>query len=266
MDDQVPKELASSLNEQQMQELLRLHETGHLGRLLDLAGKRPTFISKILETREDVDVDPVLEYMSDLHIRKVLFWRLTSTIRRHKLPFELNMTVFALFMVAPMDMLRFRLDKLERDIEENNWTGVHEFIDKCSIAVAGIQEFVNRKSRQVKGCGKDTILHSAKLCKERDRSERIIADIEDPVVVPIFPFENLANTLSTLETFWGTEIATRLYALIQDQNILESPQNLLSLDRNTGWSFLKGEIAFKPLHDTATGSIELQLHWLKKAD
>lgn len=140
MEDQAAKELASGLNEQQMQQLLHLNEYSLLGRLLDLTKKNPSPVFRLLEINERAAEEPVSDYVSDSLKRINCFRRLQDNIKRYELPFSPSMTVFALFMVAPIDVLQYRLDNLERNAQEKNMTEVQEFIEQCRTAAAVIQE------------------------------------------------------------------------------------------------------------------------------
>lgn len=140
MEDQLAKALASRLNKQQMQKMLYLNEYFQLGPLLNLARERPLLISGLVETYRRTAAEPVSDYVPNLWMRINLYRRLKDNLRRHELSFVPSMTVFALFMVAPTDVLRSRLDDLERNAQEKNMTEVQEFIEQCSAAVAVIQD------------------------------------------------------------------------------------------------------------------------------
>ncbi|KAM6483535.1 hypothetical protein HDV62DRAFT_405407 [Trichoderma sp. SZMC 28011] len=269
MEDQAAKELASGLNEQQMKQLLYLNEHSLLGRLLDLTKKNPSPVFRLLEINERAAEEPVSDYVSNSVKRINCFRRLQDNIKRHELPFVPSMTVFALFMVAPTDVLQYRLDNLERNAQEKNTTEVQEFIEQCRTAAAVIQEFVSREGRQVEDTDEDNLflLRSMNLCKRRDLRRCSISGMENPEAVPIFPITmNSVNFLSMLDTFWGSETATRLSKLILDPNFPKSPQNMLSLNRQLSWWFQSGKVAFKPLRKTNTGPlIGVQVYWLKKS-
>lgn len=140
MEDQLGKALASRLNKQQMEKMLYLNEYFQLGPLLNLARERPLLISGLVETYWRTRAEPVLDYVPGLWMRIDLFRRLQDNIKRHELSFVPSMTVFALFMVAPIDVLRSRLDNLERNAQEKNTAEVQEFIEQCRNTVAVIQE------------------------------------------------------------------------------------------------------------------------------
>ncbi|KAL6828995.1 hypothetical protein J3E69DRAFT_379684 [Trichoderma sp. SZMC 28015] len=268
MEDELAKALASRLNKQQMQEMSYLNEYFQLGPLLNLARERPLLISGLVETYWRTRAEPVLDYVPDLLMRIDLFRRLQDNIKRHELSFVPSMTVFALFMVAPTDVLRSRLDNLERNAQEKNTAEVQEFIEQCRNTVAVIQEFVSAQERQVGGSGEDNshLLQSMNLCKKRDGRKCTISRMENPEAVPIFPNTiHSPNLLSMMDTFWGTEIAARLSPLIRDPVFLKSPQNMLSLNRQLSWWYQSGRIAFKPLPETDTDSLRIQFHWLKKS-
>ncbi|PKK51004.1 hypothetical protein CI102_3652 [Trichoderma harzianum] len=251
-----------------MEKMLYLNEYFQLGPLLNLARERPLLISGLVETYWRTRAEPVLDYVPGLWMRIDLFRRLQDNIKRHELSFVPSMTVFALFMVAPIDVLRSRLDNLERNAQEKNTAEVQEFIEQCRNTVAVIQEFVSAQARQVGGSGEDNshLLHSMNLCKKRDRRKCSISRMENPEAVPIFPNTiHSPNLLSMIDTFWGTETAARLSPLIRDPVFLKSPQNMLSLNRQLSWWYQSGRIAFKPLRKTNTNSLVIQFHWLKKS-
>ncbi|KAL7959450.1 hypothetical protein V8C34DRAFT_303917 [Trichoderma compactum] len=269
MEDQLGKALASRLNTQQMQSLLSLNEYFELGPLLNLARERPLLISGLAETYRRTRAEPVGDYVPDLLTRVDLFRRLKDNLKRHELSFVPSMTVFALFMVAPIDVLQCRLDNLERNAQEKNTTEVQEFIEQCRTAVAVIQEFVSAEARQVGRFDKGNVhlLQSMDLSKKRDGRKCSISRMENPEAVTIFPNAiHSPNLLSMMDTFWGTEAAARLSTLIRDPVFLKSPQNMLSLNRQLSWWYQSGRIAFKPLRKTDTDSLIIQFHWLKKSE
>ncbi|KAL6702336.1 hypothetical protein J3F84DRAFT_399770 [Trichoderma pleuroticola] len=268
MEDQLAKALASRLTQQQMQSMLFLNEYFQLGPLLDLAKERPCLISGLIATYSRPAAEPVLDYVTDVCPRILLFRRLDDTLRRHELSFVPNMTVFALFMAAPIDVLRSRLDNLERNAQEKNMAEVQDFIEQCRTAVAVIQEFVSAEARQVGGFGEDNVhlLQSTNLCKKRDGRQCSISRMENPEAVAIVPYAiHSPNLLSMMDTFWGTEAAARLSPLLRDPVFLKSPQNMLSLNRQLRWWYQSGRIAFKPLRETDTNSLMIQFHWRKKS-
>ncbi|KAK4064889.1 uncharacterized protein Triagg1_8888 [Trichoderma aggressivum f. europaeum] len=268
MEDQLGKALASTLNEQQMKSLLHLNEYSQLGPLLNLAKERPSLILGLVENYSRAAEEPVLDYVPDIYTRIFLFGRLQDSLRRHELSFVPSMKVFALFMVAPVDVLRSRLDNLERNAREKNMAEVQEFIEQCRTAVTVILEFVSAEARQVGGFSEDNVhlLQSMDLCKKRDVRICSISRMENPEAVTIFPNAiHSPNLLSMMDTFWGTETADRLSELIRDPSFLKSPQNMLSLNRQLSWWYQSGRIAFKPLRKTDTDSLTIQFYWLKRS-
>lgn len=82
----------------------------------------------------------------------------------------------------------------------------------------------------------------------------------------IFPLvgSNLSSITAMIDIFWGIDSAARLSALMAgDQNISESPQNLLSLNRQLHWWFNNGRMALKPLWVMEGGTVCVQLHWIE---
>ncbi|KAM6482592.1 hypothetical protein HDV62DRAFT_361076 [Trichoderma sp. SZMC 28011] len=82
--------------------------------LLDLVENNPAFLESIVT--DEVLEEPVLDYVTDLGVRREFLLRLGNIIHKSKLESKINMTVFALFMVAPIKELKSTLEKLEENI------------------------------------------------------------------------------------------------------------------------------------------------------
>lgn len=90
-----------------------------------------------------------------------------------------------------------------------------------------------------------------------------------PDTVYIFPLQAVKHSQFSqlrgmIRTRWNPEQADIWCSMIEQTNILESPQNLIRLDPQLHWYFNNGEMAMKPLRKTDDGSVVVQFHWLKR--
>ncbi|KAL7933228.1 hypothetical protein V8C35DRAFT_305244 [Trichoderma chlorosporum] len=139
-------EAALKLSPEEREHLLHLHRLQNLGPLLRLALTRPEFITTVLE--DSMSKEKVYDYVTDLDTRRAFFRRLMKIIKDHKLPLQLNATVFAIFMVAPLESLESRLASLERDLQTNKKDEVQDFIDQCeNISPISIYAFIGKGGR-----------------------------------------------------------------------------------------------------------------------
>ncbi|KAL7933208.1 hypothetical protein V8C35DRAFT_327955 [Trichoderma chlorosporum] len=253
-------------NEQQMRQLLLLNKFEALGMLADGNKKKHLAALELFENGESEDEEPDDEYIPDLVARKSLFSRLQHVIVFNGLSLRPCATIFALFMVAPVDVLRSRVENLERWVRKDNQTEIQKFTADCRAAVAGVREFMETQERQIGKDAGENVLRSVKLCKKREWRMCKVTGNENPEAVPIFPLKGFANLWSLLDTFWGRETATRICALIRYEDILESPQNMMCLNRQLAWWFNNGKIAFKPVRVAETRSLAIEFHWLKRGN
>lgn len=121
----------TSLNEDQVQGLQRLHDRYELEGLIDLAKKAPHNIRSLIWDR--LDRQPVDDYVTEFEIRCDIFDRIRCMSRG-----EINTALFAVLMVAPVHVLKSRLAALEDD--RGNQTEVDEMLSQWRIAsLKGIQ-------------------------------------------------------------------------------------------------------------------------------
>ncbi|KAL7933260.1 hypothetical protein V8C35DRAFT_305353 [Trichoderma chlorosporum] len=278
--------MAEELGQDQIQQLLKIHKSRSLAPLLTLTKREPWYIMSLVN--DGMSEEAVLDYVTDLDVRHLLFERLIRITRQSNLKLKINMTVFAVFMVAPIDGLKSALKTLEENIAEDRQAEIEQFISQCEeICVASVKSFSNKGGRppgssvDLESPGSQTpdLMGSpnisradiaARLCKERDYKRCMLTGMPDPVAAYIFPFAgskgskiHIHNLFSTLRTFWGDDTATKISALVHDRNITESPQNLLSLNHQLHWWFDNGRMALKPLGTNKDGSVQVQLHWLR---
>ncbi|KAL7909160.1 hypothetical protein GGI35DRAFT_429655 [Trichoderma velutinum] len=322
------RQLASILNENQVQMLLELHNNWQLDKFFDLIQNRPGIVD-IFHTQKSLE-EPVAPYLTELEIRQQLLDRVTRIA--HQVDQDIHMALFAVLMVAPVNNLQSKIEMLEISFRDNNRTAVETMLTQWrEISFAGIQAFVNKESRrsestrtdndpqaspvqkrpkkrrrlsqqgllsnprdtpassctsktldlpsskpQAQGLTNGPKLESKsdaeratwaeKICKQRDGGICYFTGMPNPVAAHIFPLvgSSLFSITAMVEIFWGTASADRLSALInRDQNISESPQNLVSLNRQLHWWFNNGRMALKPLRKMEGGSVTVQLHWLE---
>ncbi|RFU77233.1 hypothetical protein TARUN_5014 [Trichoderma arundinaceum] len=188
-------------------------------------------------------------------------------------------------MIAPVDQLRSKLATIETSFCNKDFEEVADIFDQWrDTAMAGIQAFANRGQRF--GASNPITDNSpassirerpakrqkdnaSKLCKQRDAGYCHFTGMPNSEATHIFPIaaaKSLDYILSLLELFWGSDTAARFSALIRHQNITESGQNLLSLNRQLHWWFDNARMALKPLRKIGDNSIEVQLHRLKQGN
>lgn len=150
--EEAVRDLTSSLDAEQLQELLRLHKIMALGPLLILSKKQPTFFPIL--SMDDLPQEPVLEYVANLEVRRDIYYRLSRLWQESKSTSKLNMALFAVIMVAPINVLQSRLDTLAESLRINDLATVHKFFSDCeTIVLAGVtgcmfsQDFYNCSER-----------------------------------------------------------------------------------------------------------------------
>lgn len=123
----------TSLNEDQVQGLQRLHDRYELEGLIDLAKKAPYNIRSLIWDR--LDRQPVDDYVTEFEIRCDIFQQITCMSRG-----KVNAALFAVLMVAPVHVLKSRLAALDDSYRRENQTGVDEMLSLWQIAsLKGIQ-------------------------------------------------------------------------------------------------------------------------------
>ncbi|KAL7899457.1 hypothetical protein HDV63DRAFT_403496 [Trichoderma sp. SZMC 28014] len=116
---------------------------------------------------------------------------------------------------------------------------------------------------------KQTRYHSmSKMCKDRDGNQCVITYSKDPEAAHILSVGTskhlyFQNFISLIHTFFNPNQANSWSSIIQNTTILNSPQNLISLNHQLHWWFDHGKMALKPLRKLDDGSIVVQFHWLK---
>ncbi|KAL5092758.1 hypothetical protein Trisim1_000495 [Trichoderma cf. simile WF8] len=278
----------TSLNEDQVQELQKLHYLLELGGLIDLAKKVPYNIHDLVCDR--LDTQPVDDYVTDFEIRRGIFYRITR-VACWSARGGINTALFAVLMVAPVHVLQSKLAALEDSYyDRKNQTEVDEMLSQWQItSVNGIQAFVNKGGSQ-KGVSaaaplmansQPVILQPAptaqspnhtqmseavKLCKRRDNNMCCFTGMTDPHEAYIFPRDGTENThmiTDMLEMFWDPDTVTQLVPLIRDRNFMESPQNLISMNGQLHTWFDDCKMALKSIGETENGVV-VQFHWLRE--
>ncbi|KAK4064891.1 uncharacterized protein Triagg1_8890 [Trichoderma aggressivum f. europaeum] len=90
----------------------------------------------------------------------------------------------------------------------------------------------------------------------RDGQVCCLGIMPNPVVAHIFPL--VGSKLSSI-----TAMVVIFWVMAGDQNISESPQNLISFNRQLHWWSNNGRMALKPLRVMKGGTVQVQLHWVE---
>jgi hypothetical protein len=139
--EEAVRNLTSSLNSEQLQNLLDLHKKGNLAELLDLIKKKPLFFDCLVN--DQLLEEPVLDYVTDLEARCDIYRGICRVWRRSKATSKLNMALFAIFMVAPINELQSILEGLEESLRNNDPATVQQFFSDCqTIVLTAILECV----------------------------------------------------------------------------------------------------------------------------
>ncbi|KAL7933210.1 hypothetical protein V8C35DRAFT_305202 [Trichoderma chlorosporum] len=304
MDSSIPEDqmrkLASILSDSLVHRLLHLQGYGLYAHPLDLAEKQREVFRKLHHDmgRSDLE-EPVEEYLTDLEARKLIFDKFKTLAYQLVRSYGPKMTLFAVFMIAPIDILRSRVEALEMCHLNDPAAAEAQLAQWQDIVTAGMRTFANREnepqtsSPQERPAKRRRLSHkssssesktleppsprprtrgppvdakkAARLCKFRDGNVCHFTGMPAPVAAHIFPSvgSRLSDITAMLEIFWGADAANRLSELATGkQNMLEDPQNLVSLNRQLQWYFNNGRMALKPLREAENGAVTVQFHWL----
>ncbi|KAL6702285.1 hypothetical protein J3F84DRAFT_399715 [Trichoderma pleuroticola] len=281
----------TSLDEDQVQELQRLHDHYQLEGFIRIAKKVPSNIYSLIGDR--LEEQPVDDYVTEFEIRWGIFTRIKLVACRSASS-KINAALCASKLAA-----------LEKSYYHcKNQTEVDEMLAQWQItSLNGIQAFVNKGGSQKRASlaapsianSQPIVLHPAptaqsptsvdtgpsvpmppnharsseavKLCKRRDYDRCYFTGMPDPHAAHIFPSdvpENTTMITDMLEMFWDAETVTRLVPLVRDRNVTESPQNLISMNRQLHTWFDDCKMALKPLEETDEG-VCVQFHWLHES-
>ncbi|KAL5092802.1 hypothetical protein Trisim1_000539 [Trichoderma cf. simile WF8] len=314
------RELAGSLNEDQVQRLLELQENWQLDKFLYAVKNCPELLDPV-PTRI-APKEPVSPYISERRIRQQLLEKITQIAHEVDQSYDIHMALFAVLMVASVDNLQSKVEMLEMSHRDNNQTAVKTMLIQWrEISLAGIQAFANKEVRRSgsagtgyhhqassvqevptkRGVSLRKAFHLAQEVLPSHRSPQnpstcylrahkrkawltreqhglqdsagtgiakfvALASSQTLPWLIFFPLvgSNLSSITAMVDIFWSTDSAARLAALMAgDQNISESPQNLLSLNRQLHWWFNNGRMALKPLWVMEGGTVCVQLHWIE---
>lgn len=132
------RDLAGSLNEDQVQRLLRLEDNWQLERFLYAVENCPDILGPV--DARDAPKEPVLPYISERRIRQQLLEKITQIAHEVDPSYDIHMALFAVLMVAPVDNLQSKVEMLEMSHRHNNQTAVKNvLIQWREISLAGIQ-------------------------------------------------------------------------------------------------------------------------------
>lgn len=128
--------LISSLDDDQRQELSRWGESingAMFGRLLTISRKQPLAFDAI--AFDELPDEPVLDYITDLEARHRIYMDIRDLIQKAQSPYKIDMAFAAVFMVAPLDVLRSRIRLLREYIRNDDLDPVRKFFADCAAAV-----------------------------------------------------------------------------------------------------------------------------------
>lgn len=121
----------TSLNDDQVQGLQKLHDSYSLGFLIDLAKKAPYSIHDLVWDR--LNTQPVDDYVTEFEIRRAIFYRITR-VACWSARGGINTALFAVLMVAPVHILQSKLAALEDSYyDRKNQTEVNEMLSQWQI-------------------------------------------------------------------------------------------------------------------------------------
>ncbi|PNP57639.1 hypothetical protein THARTR1_02637 [Trichoderma harzianum] len=137
----------TSLDEDQVQELQRLHDHYQLEGFIRIAKKVPSNIYSLIGDR--LDKQPVDDYVTEFEIRWGIFTRIKLVACRSASS-KINAALCAVIMVAPVHVLKSKLAALEKSYYHcKNQTEVDEMLAQWQItSLNGIQAFVNKGDSQ----------------------------------------------------------------------------------------------------------------------
>lgn len=136
------RELAGSLNEDQVQRLLELQENWQLDKFLYAVKNCPELLDPV-PTRI-APKEPVSPYISERRIRQQLLEKITHIAHEVNQSYDIHMALFAVLMVAPVDNLQSKVEMLEMSHRDNNQTAVKTMLNQWrEICLAGIQACIS---------------------------------------------------------------------------------------------------------------------------
>ena len=104
--------------------------------------------------------------------------------------------------------------------------------------------------------------------RSRDGNVCVLTGAAMPDVAPIFPLPAMTDRFAIgmfngLFMFWGDETQKKWKAIFEDNELEQSPRNLLSLDKHLHYMWNRSFFALKPLSSTDR-QVTVQFHWLKR--
>ncbi|KAK1762863.1 hypothetical protein QBC33DRAFT_563466 [Phialemonium atrogriseum] len=157
--------------------------------------------------------------------------------------------------------LEVRCDILEKLQDLVRMVGFFKLL--CETAVDGMRAYLPTGATQhwTAGAPQDPGLSPTAEC--------FLTGVSDPVEVHFFPFstcrdKNLLDIKAMLDTFWGSEKTEAWSQLFENEAIIESPQNLIGLNRQMRFWMKHALFALKPLRKT-DNEVVVQFHWLRDA-
>ncbi|KAK0758953.1 hypothetical protein N5P37_008440 [Trichoderma harzianum] len=133
------------LEDDQLQELRRLHAAKQLQGIIKIAKKVPHNIADLIA--DNLDDEPVEDYVDALETRRQMFNRINNVAVTSAS--KISAALFAVIMVAPVSVLESRLAQLEESSELKNQAEVDRMLAQWqSISLDGIRAFANKGGPQ----------------------------------------------------------------------------------------------------------------------
>ncbi|KAL7933229.1 hypothetical protein V8C35DRAFT_305245 [Trichoderma chlorosporum] len=261
------RELTSSLDNDRLQAMRKLHDKKELGPLLDLAKRAPKNIWPLVN--DTLKTQALHDYVTEFETRRNVVDRIGHVVAKSP-RFRINAALVAVFMVAPVETLKQRLSALEETYRQNIRGETEQMLNEWRDAsLEGIRTFANKGADSPQNYWRSS--EAVKLCKRRDDDRCLFTGMPDPQAAHILPFAVSKNgttplIMKMLEMFWGANVVNQLSTLLNDREITESPQNLLSMNQQLHAWFDGNKMALRPLGLTKRGDgVDVQFYWLNES-
>lgn len=103
--------------------------------------KHPDLVLTILE--DSLEAEPVLDYITDLEIRRGMFLDVQSYLDMNEYTSMLKAVALGIIMVAPISRLKEQLDKIQADPDSAESYGILGFLNEQ--AISGIKACMSTK-------------------------------------------------------------------------------------------------------------------------
>ncbi|KAL7786382.1 hypothetical protein V8C37DRAFT_392155 [Trichoderma ceciliae] len=236
---------------------------------------------------DDAPTEPVLDYVTNIDIRRDIFQQFQSFFENEGHGEEMNAAMFAIIMVAPINELQESLRNPANALISSRLApqAIRSYIPKGRLPTSALttpapgtptrpanSPISHRRnpSSEVESFAQSPARRNfepVRQCKIRDLNKCIFMHTLNPEAAHIFPFSTSATARfaamdSAILTFWGLQTYTKWTDEYKNTQVTESPQNLLSMNKYAHSMWDSAEFALKPLRESVN-EIVVQWHWLK---